>query len=114
MERKWDYFMTLTFRFSVDEIEAARIFEQRYIQRLQQRSQGRVLHFGVAARNHPLARVHIHALICFFRPLPVSAAVEAWREGNAQVRTYNPLRRAAEYIAKHVAHENREVMIRQY
>jgi len=111
-EREWDYFCTLTFRFEVTEVEAVREFEQRFIQRSQQRSQGRVDYFAVAARNFSEGRVHVHALLKFVRPLASASTANAWVAGQANVRSFHRRGGAAGYIAQHIALPTAETMVR--
>jgi len=108
-----DLYCTLTFRFEVSEAEAVTEFEQKYIQRLQQRSQGRVTYFAVAAKNWTEGRVHVHALLRFVQPLAPSASKAAWKAGQAKVDPFDPRRGAGGYIARHVALPDSESMVRQ-
>ena len=110
---RWDQFCTFTFRFEVTEADAVREFELGYIQRLQQRSQGRVNYVAVAAKNWSLGRVHVHALLRFVRPLAPSASKDAWKAGQAKVEPYDRLRAGGRYIARHVALPDAEAMVRQ-
>ena len=112
-DARWDLYCTLTFRFEVSEADAVKEFERGYIQRLQQRSQGRVTYFAVAAKNWSEGRVHVHALLRFFRPLAQSASRAAWRAGHADVEPFDPRRGAGGYIARHVALPDAEPMVRQ-
>lgn len=110
---RWDMYCTLTFRFDVDAADAVREFERGYIQRLQQRSQGRVTYIAVAAKNWTEGRVHVHGLLRFFRPLAVSAARDAWKAGQAKINRYDSRRGAGGYIARHIAFPDAETMVRQ-
>jgi hypothetical protein len=110
---RWDLYCTLTFRFEVSEADAVKEFERGYIQRLQQRSQGRVKYFAVAAKNWEEGRVHVHALLRFVRPLDRSASKAAWKAGNAEAKPFDPRRGAGGYIARHVALPDAETMVRQ-
>lgn len=112
-DSRWELYCTLTFRFEVSEADAVKEFERGYIQRLQQRSQGRVNYFAVAAKNWDEGRVHVHALLRFVRPLPRRAAEAAWKAGNADARPFDPRRGAGGYIARHVALPESETMVRQ-
>lgn len=112
-DARWDLYCTLTFRFEVSEAEAVKEFERRYIQRLQQRSQGPVKYFAVAARNWAEGRVHVHALLRFAIPLARSASEAAWKAGNAEAKPFDPRGGAGSYIARHVALSESETMVRQ-
>ena len=112
-DARWDLYCTLTFRFEVSEAEAVKEFERRYIQRLQQRSQGPVKYFAVAARNWAEGRVHVHALLRFVRPLARTASKDAWKAGQAIVDPFDPRRGAGGYIARHVSLPESETMVRQ-
>jgi hypothetical protein len=109
---RWDHYGTFTFRFKVSEAEAVIEFERRYIQRLQQRSQGRVTYYAVAAKNWTEGRVHVHALLRFVRPVALSASKDAWKAGQAKVDLFDPLRGAGAYVARHVALPDAETMWR--
>jgi len=106
-------YCTLTFRFEVTEVDAADEFERGYIQRLQQRSQGLVTYFAVAAKNWTEGRVHVHALLSFVCPLNLAGARNAWKAGQAKVDQYDSRRGARVYIARHVALPDAETMVRQ-
>jgi hypothetical protein len=112
-DSRWDLYCTLTFRFAVSEAEAVKEFEQKYIQRLQQRSQGRVTYIAVAAKNWTGGRVHVHALLLFVQPLALSASKAAWKAGQAKVDAFDPRRGAGGYISRHVALPDVETMVRQ-
>lgn len=109
---RWDSFCTLTFRFEVSESEAVIEFERRFIQRLQQRSQGRVSYFAVAARNWSHGRVHVHALLRFVCALAPAASEAAWKAGLARIYPFDPQRGAGGYIARHIALPDAETMVR--
>ena len=112
-DARWDLYCTLTFRFEVSEAEAVTEFEQKYVQRLQQRSHGRVAYFAVAAKNWTEGRVHVHALLRFVQPLAPSASKAAWKAGHAKVAPFDPRSGAGGYIARHVALPDAETMVRQ-
>lgn len=112
-DTSWHQYCTLTFRFTVTEADAVIEFERRYVQRLQQRSQGRVNYFAVAAKNWTEGRVHVHALLCFLHQLAPSATKAAWNAGHAVVQPFDPRCGAGGYIARHVALPDAETMVRQ-
>jgi hypothetical protein len=110
---RWDYYCTLTFRFDVTESIGAKEFEDGFITRLQQRSQGKVLYVAVSARNWDEGRVHVHSLLRLVVPVGAPQVRAAWRAGYAAIEPFVPRGGAGAYMARHIAGADAEVMVRE-
>ena len=109
----WHLFMTLTFDAEVvDVIRSVREFEHRYVTRLQQRSQGRIVYAGVIASNTEYGRVHIHCVVRFAgKVLKVAECQAAWAAGHSKMSRYDATQQGTHYIAKHITRPHAELLL---
>jgi hypothetical protein len=109
---RWTHVATLTFRLDANEHLAACRFEA-FVRRLEQRGQGRVDYLAVAARHAPWSKAHVHALLAAPPSLTVEAIREAWLSGRQQVKLFDPLRGARQYVASHARLVDSEILFRR-
>jgi hypothetical protein len=97
---KWDWYVTLTFRFAVTQPRAIELL-CRWLESLAAEARSHVLG-GCALENHGSGLIHIHTLVCFEDACPVTTdrGDDLWTFGLSHVRVFNPSRGGAWYIAK--------------
>jgi hypothetical protein len=95
---EWGVFVTLTFA-QARSVESARRCFDRWLRRLEQRSQTRVEWF-LAIESSSAGVVHLHALCNGGPNLTAGAYRDAWPFGRASVARYDPRKGARYYLVK--------------
>lgn len=104
--RPWDFFVTLTFSFSIPLERAVEEISRKYLRRLHQRAGRGVSYFLVLERSPQNGRWHVHGLIGNSGRLTARDLQDAWKAGAlTDVRLYNPELGGVEYMLKTVLSE---------